>query len=328
MANFEKPAGASVERWTAGLRRQEIVLLEYEYVALYGGDGASRPLSVSANDPSVVSVEEVDPIDSLHRIFKLSGAKLGNAMIEARDDSDLKRIDKQLATRVISDEYRAELEKQRTEIASGADLKRIDKQLATRVISDEYRAELEKQRAEIGSGVVWAFMQCEVISWKPIAKKGPRIGSDGRFPNTYMLPLRKGIALAWTYYERADFRKRFAEIIGKAAAIGGKKRRFLNPDSFWLALNAMILNYADNSYNGLLKSEMAKENPRDWIAGYTNTSNLTDVYIRSKRLEESDKLIGDTIVHESEHVAGLPGDIIAELVSAAFELEFGIQRYM
>ena len=295
MANFEKPAGASVERWTAGLRRQEIVLLEYEYVALYGGDGASRPLSVSANDPSVVSVEEVDPIDSLHRIFKLSGAKLGNAMIEARDDSDLKRI---------------------------------DKQLATRVISDEYRAELEKQRAEIGSGVVWAFMQCEVISWKPIAKKGPRIGSDGRFPNTYMLPLRKGIALAWTYYERADFRKRFAEIIGKAAAIGGKKRRFLNPDSFGIALNAMILNYADNSYNGLLKSEMAKENPRDWIAGYTNTSNLTDVYIRSKRLEESDKLIGDTIVHESEHVAGLPGDIIAELVSAAFELEFGIQRYM
>ena len=92
------------------------------------------------------------------------------------------------------------------------------------VISDEYRAELEQQRAGIASGSVWAFMQCEVITWKPIAKKGPRIGFDGRVPGKYMLPLRKGIALAWTYYERADFRKRFADIIGRAAAIEGDFR--------------------------------------------------------------------------------------------------------
>jgi len=93
MANFEKPAGASLERWTAGIGRQEIVLGGYEYVALYGGDGTSHPLSVSANDPSVVNVKEIDPLDGPHRVFKLSGAKLGNAMIEARADSDLKRID-------------------------------------------------------------------------------------------------------------------------------------------------------------------------------------------------------------------------------------------
>ena len=262
MANFEKPSGASLERWTKELSRQEIVIGEYEYVALFGGDGTSNRLSVKANNPSIVSVKEEDPIGENHRVFKLSGLNTGNAMIEAKNSS----------------------------------------------------------------GSVWAFMQTEVISWKPLKRYGPKIGFNGRFPDKYLPKLRGGIELAWTYYSRANFRNRFAEVIGGAAQVGGKRRHFLNPDSFGIALNRMILNYADNTNYPAVKSEISKEDIRDWIAGFTNTSNLTDVYIRGKRLEESEKLVGDTIIHESEHVSGLPGGF-AEIVSVSFEAEFGIKRY-
>ena len=265
MAHFLKPPGTSEARWRPDLSRQEVVVGEFEHVALFGGDAQGQPLVVVSNDPNVLIVLEEPPLDGSHRVFRLTGAMPGNAMVEARNLF----------------------------------------------------------------GQVWAFMQVQVVPWRALHRTGPRDGNDGQIPEGMRPRLQAGVMVAWELDGNALFRRDFAALVGTTMTVNQPlgPGRFVNCDAFALALNAMTVHRANTTRHPAVWAEIAAEAPASWIAGYTDPHARTNVYLRDRRLAETATLVGHTLVHEAMHVAGMPGDPLAEVAAAATEARYGIRRY-
>ena len=83
MANFLKPPGVDLAGYDATFNKQSIGVLRYATVALWGGGPAGEALKVALNDPSIATVSEQARKKDL-RIFRVTGKKIGIAMLEAK----------------------------------------------------------------------------------------------------------------------------------------------------------------------------------------------------------------------------------------------------
>jgi hypothetical protein len=83
MANFLKPPGIDLKGYDAKLNKQTITIGHYATVGLWGGGPAGETLKVGLNDPSIGTIVEQAKRGDL-RIFRVTGSKVGFAMLEAK----------------------------------------------------------------------------------------------------------------------------------------------------------------------------------------------------------------------------------------------------
>ncbi|HKO46889.1 MAG TPA: L,D-transpeptidase [Polyangiaceae bacterium] len=83
MANFLKPPGVDLGGYDSALNKQTVTPQHYATVALWGAGPHGETLSVALNDASVGSVVEHARQKNL-RIFRVTGKKIGVAMLEAK----------------------------------------------------------------------------------------------------------------------------------------------------------------------------------------------------------------------------------------------------
>lgn len=139
-------------------------------------------------------------------------------------------------------------------------------------------------------------------------------GKDGSIPGPHRNAVEKAIPLAYSLAFNPAFRKTFNDTVSKLA---GKS---ISKHAYFEALEKMILHYAETSKHPLAVKELKE----DAIARAREKSyrsppafsmiNGRDVWLRSFLLKKGDpKLIAGAIMHESAHLAGAPGDLLAEM---------------
>lgn len=151
-----------------------------------------------------------------------------------------------------------------------------------------------------------------------------RFGCDGQLPDKYRSKVEKAVRLAYALNKKKKFIQKFDKIVTKLSK--GKGRSYLD------ALDAITLNLADTSTDPVVKEEMKdalvakKQDPSYQIEGGFTIGTTGRVFIRDFALKNwNETQIAGLISHEAAHVAGVPGDMFAELILAALA-QYGYSR--
>lgn len=170
---------------------------------------------------------------------------------------------------------------------------------------------------EVGDGPnLWISLQVQVVvasATQTMARTGPQLGSDGPIPSQLMSTVKTAINIAWTLNDKPEFISAFNEVLSKLTGTTAPS------NAYALALNKMILNLADTSTNAKVKRTIADDAVdvrQKALSGPTpamSERNGRSVWLRRFSLEKGVNAVVANIFHEAVHLAGAPGDPVAEL---------------
>jgi hypothetical protein len=176
--------------------------------------------------------------------------------------------------------------------------------------------------AKDSGGAVWSSVTLEIKT----ARTGPRFGNDGSIPSQHMGRVREAIETAWKLNDRPDFVETFRDTV---STLSGKS---LSADIYAATLNKMVINLADTSSDGRIAKAMAAE-AQDIQAGALSGPspafsfpNGTHIWIRTFSLAGGVRAVVANIIHEGAHLAGAPGNAVAEFALDVIHKRAGFPR--
>jgi hypothetical protein len=144
--------------------------------------------------------------------------------------------------------------------------------------------------------------------------RGIGYGEDGTIPAKYREAVEKAIRLVYQLAFNPAFEKAFNETVSKLT------NQLLRGNAYLDALDKMIINYAETSRNPKAVAELkddAISRARDKIYQSPPAFSIIsgrDVWLRGFLLKKGDpKEIAGALMHEAAHLAGAPGDFLAEI---------------
>lgn len=144
--------------------------------------------------------------------------------------------------------------------------------------------------------------------------RGIQYGEDGTIPGHYRATMEKAIRLAYQLAFNPAFVTAFNNTVSKLT------NQPLSNNAYLDALDKMIIHHAETS-----KSPSAVKELKDDLVARRADKNYQspvafsiikgrDVWLRESVLKKNDpKDIAGAIMHEAAHLAGAPGDFIAEM---------------
>jgi hypothetical protein len=180
--------------------------------------------------------------------------------------------------------------------------------------------------ARLGEGgPVWAYMQLAVADIK-VAKTGPRLGHDGSIPTQYVATVTHAIDMAWKLNEDPGFVEAFRDTVSK---LSGRK---LLSDIYALTLNKTVINLAETSTDTRIAKlivDEAADIKSGALGGPTPAFSFkdgTNIWIRKFSLDQGVRATVANIFHEGAHLAGAPGDTLAEFALDVIHKKAGFPR--
>jgi hypothetical protein len=147
-----------------------------------------------------------------------------------------------------------------------------------------------------------------------------KYGCDGPIPAKHRSKVEEAVNLAYALANKPAFTQMFDKLIQKLSPQGGL--------SYLDALNRISLNLAETSTNSIVQQEVQEAleakrlDPTYKIEGGFTIGRTGQVWLRQFALKDwTTRHIAGLISHEATHVAGAPGDLVAEVVLA------GLDRY-
>jgi len=174
-------------------------------------------------------------------------------------------------------------------------------------------------------GPVWDSAQI-VVGKAPVTRTGPRFGSNGTIPAHDQGVVRLAMDKAWHLNQDAEFVEAFRDTVAK---LSGKK---LTSDAYAEALNRMIINLADTSQEPRVKRGIAddaadvRSHAVSGPAPAMSFRGEPNIWIRSFAFPKGVRQITSCILHEAAHVAGAPGDPVAEFALDVIHRASGLPR--
>jgi len=176
--------------------------------------------------------------------------------------------------------------------------------------------------AKDSGGAVWSSVTIEIKT----TRTGPRLGNDGSIPSQNVGTVQAAIDTAWKLNDKADFVETFRDTVSK---LSGKP---VSSDIYALTLNKMVINLAETSHDGRIAKAMAAET-QDITAGALagpspafSFPNGTHIWIRTFSLAGGVRAVVANIIHEGAHLAGAPGNAIAEFALDVIHKKAGFPR--
>jgi hypothetical protein len=177
---------------------------------------------------------------------------------------------------------------------------------------------------------VASYGKGEVKAQKTIESKanktGPRLGNDGSIPVQFVSTVREAIVIAWKLNDKPDFIETFRDTVSKLSG------RTLPPDVYALTLNKMVINLAETSHDARIANGIANE-AQDIKAGNLSGPSPafsfpdgSNIWIRKFSLERGVRAVVAHIFHEGAHLAGAPGDPVAEYALDVIHKKAGFPR--
>jgi hypothetical protein len=144
--------------------------------------------------------------------------------------------------------------------------------------------------------------------------RGIRYGKDGPIPTRYCAAVEKAIRLTY----QLAFKPAFEQAFNKTVSILANKPA--SKDAFLDAMNKMVIHHAETSTNPIAVKEL-KEDAVSLASDKNYQSppafsviNGRDVWLREFLLKQGNpKRIAGALMHEAAHLAGAPGDLLAEI---------------
>jgi hypothetical protein len=174
-------------------------------------------------------------------------------------------------------------------------------------------------------GPVWDYAQI-VVRKGPVVRTGPRFGSDGTILAHDQGLVRMAMDKAWDLNKDPNFVEAFRDTVSK---LSGKK---LSSDAYAEALNRMIIHLADTSQDPRVKRGIADEaidvrsHAVKGPAPAMSFRGEPNIWIRSFAFPKGIRQITSCIIHEAAHVAGAPGDPVAEFALDVIHRAAGLPR--
>ncbi len=156
-------------------------------------------------------------------------------------------------------------------------------------------------------------------------KGGPKLGRDGVIPTKYQSAVRIAIEIAWRLDTNPAFVEAFHRTVSKLCSQSSE-------DSYATALNKMIINYAETTKNPkiatVFKQDVAsiKQDPTYQRPPAYSIVGGENIWICEWQLAKGSRAIAGSILHEAVHLAGVPGDFIAEMAIDVIHQAAGIPR--
>jgi hypothetical protein len=150
----------------------------------------------------------------------------------------------------------------------------------------------------------------------PLGTVGNRtlqLGTDGPIPAKYSKLMEPGIRLAYQLAYSAPFNATFEATLKKLGVTDVPK------DAYLKALEKMIVHHAESSKNERAVAQLqedaiaAKRDKTYQPPAAFSIVNGRDVWLRDSLLRSrSEKLVAGALMHEAAHLAGAPGNLLAE----------------
>ena len=176
--------------------------------------------------------------------------------------------------------------------------------------------------AKDSGGLVWSSVTIEIKA----NKTGPRLGSDGSIPAQFVSTVRQAIDIAWKLNDKPDFVETFRDTVSKLSG------RTLPPDVYALTLDKMVINLAETSHDVRIAKAITDEAPdikMGALSGPSPAFSFTDgtnIWIRKFSLEQGVRAVVANIFHEGAHLAGAPGNQLAEFALDVIHKKAGFPR--
>ena len=139
-------------------------------------------------------------------------------------------------------------------------------------------------------------------------------GTDGPIPAKYLGSLEKGVRLAYQLAYSTPFNRTFETTLQKLGVTSVAR------DAYLAALEKMIVHYGESSKHEkaiaqIREDALAVKRDRTYQPpGAFSIVNGRDVWLRESLLKtRNEKLIAGALMHEAAHLAGAPGNYLAEL---------------
>ena len=161
------------------------------------------------------------------------------------------------------------------------------------------------------TGPVWEFAQI-VVGKAPIGRTSPKLGNNGLIPAQQQSFVKLAMDRAWELNKDAKFVDTFRNVVSKLTGTT------LSNDTYALALNRMVINLADTSRDPRVARGIADEaidiraHAVSGPAPAMSFRKEPNIWIRSFAFKKGVRQLTSCIVHEAAHVAGAPGDSVAE----------------
>jgi hypothetical protein len=174
-------------------------------------------------------------------------------------------------------------------------------------------------------GAIWDFTQI-VVGIAPLVRTGPRLGNDGTIPAHEQSLVKQAMDKAWDLNKDARFVEIFRDTVSKLSGAT------LSGDAYARALNRMVINLADSSRDLRVQRGIADEaidirsHALSGPAPAMSFRGEPNIWIRSFALSKGVRQISSYIIHEAAHVAGAPGDPVAEFALDVIHRAAGLPR--
>ena len=153
-----------------------------------------------------------------------------------------------------------------------------------------------------------------------------KYGSNGSIPKKYRSKVNKAIDLAY----KLHFQPRFREVFRKTVSVLSSKD--LPPFVYLDSLDSMVIHLAETSKDSRAQLELQddaearKKDPKYQSPAAFSIINGKDVWLREFLLQKDPKAIAGSLVHEAAHLAGAPGNPLAEMAIDTIHNAAGLPR--
>jgi len=151
----------------------------------------------------------------------------------------------------------------------------------------------------------------------PLGTRGnrtARFGSNAPVPATYKPLVERALFLAYQLALDRLFNETFETALKQLNVASAAK------DAYLVALEGMVIHLADSSTHArAIKANQddaiaAKQDKRFQAPGAFSIVGGRDVWLRESLLKRnSERLVAGALMHEAAHLAGAPGDLLAEM---------------
>jgi hypothetical protein len=164
------------------------------------------------------------------------------------------------------------------------------------------------------------------LAWLQRALKSNRSG-DGPIPVQYRRDVEKAVQNAKNLKNNNTFISKFVQIVNQ---LGGNA----NANTYGAIIDDIKVNDANTSQEPRIKTQVQDElksfdaDPKfKFSNAYSIVGNLAhNIYIRQERIAQGVDAITNTIVHETAHLAGVGGNLLAEINIQEIEKASGFYK--
>ncbi|MBC8164567.1 MAG: hypothetical protein H7Y20_01700 [Bryobacteraceae bacterium] len=166
----------------------------------------------------------------------------------------------------------------------------------------------------------------EVLILPNHPRVGPRLGRDGTIPSGLEPVVRRAIEIVWRLDDDHNFTEAFRDTVGK---LSGAK---LGSDAYSNALNVTVINLAEDSKDPRViaflteDAESVKKDPAYSSPPALSFPKQPNIWIRRFSLQKGERAVAANIIHECSHVAGAPGNQLAEIALDVIHNAAGLPR--